>query len=270
MSPGNWVDEKKLEWFKPDTFTLLLFDSPQQPPIPGIQNIYIQVEPTAIYESMWKFNIRQFLIQNWKKYSKILTFDEDVLNACPNAVRYVYGTTWIKPHEYTSISTVKKQFKVSSITGVKGFTPGHQFRTHVYNRQKEIPIPHVCFKSRVGNLPTIENNPTLGESKAPLFETFQFSLVIENSRQKNYFTEKLVDCLLMKTIPIYYGCPNIGEYFDTSGWIILDSENVDTAFAKLSTLTPDWYKKHIVTIESNKQKALAVCDVYVNLKSALH
>jgi hypothetical protein len=269
VSQQGWVDESKMSWYKPKYFTRLYFDTVQTI-TRGNRNIFIQVEPTAIYESMWKFNIRQFLIQNWKRYDKILTFDQDILNACPNAVSYVYGTTWIKPHEYSSVRMEKKEFKVSSITGEKGWTVGHVFRTNLYMRQQEIPIPHVCFKSKVAKtLPSIEDNPTLGDSKAPLFDAFQFSLVIENSRQINYFTEKLVDCLLMKTIPVYYGCPNIDRYFDTRGWIILDTENVDDAFAKLSTLTPEWYSHYTDVIESNAQKALSVSDFYVNLSKVL-
>jgi hypothetical protein len=74
-------------------------------------------------------------------------------------------------------------------------------------------------------------------SKIEIFETYMFSIVIENSRQIHYFTEKIIDCLLTKTIPIYYGCPNISDYFDTSGWIILetrDGQNQPPIFLKMS------------------------------------
>jgi hypothetical protein len=38
--------------------------------------------------------------------------------------------------------------------------------------------------------------------------------VLENSVQKNYWTEKLADAYLSWCVPLYYGCPNIDEYFD--------------------------------------------------------
>jgi hypothetical protein len=55
--------------------------------------------------------------------------------------------------------------------------------------------------------------------KKDLFES-KFSIIIENCKDKNYFSEKLIDCLLCKTIPIFWGCDNIGDFFDTRGFII--------------------------------------------------
>lgn len=52
------------------------------------------------------------------------------------------------------------------------------------------------------------------ETKKEALEKYTFSLAIENCCEPGYFTEKLVDCLIFQTIPIYYGCPNIYDYFD--------------------------------------------------------
>lgn len=41
---------------------------------------------------------------------------------------------------------------------------------------------------------------------------YKFSIAIENCVEENYFTEKITDCLLTDTVPIYYGCPNIEKY----------------------------------------------------------
>lgn len=55
---------------------------------------------------------------------------------------------------------------------------------------------------------------------------FKYSIAIENSVQKNYFSEKLTDCYLTWTMPIYYGCPNVGEFFPEDSYILIDS--IDT------------------------------------------
>ena len=39
----------------------------------------------------------------------------------------------------------------------------------------------------------------------------------------DHFTEKLLDCMLCRTLPIYWGTPNIEEYFDVAGMIICNS-----------------------------------------------
>jgi len=42
---------------------------------------------------------------------------------------------------------------------------------------------------------------------------YSYSIAIENSSQEGYWTEKIADCFLAWTIPIYWGCPNIFEFF---------------------------------------------------------
>jgi hypothetical protein len=102
-----------------------------------------------------------------------------------------------------------------------------------------------------------------------LFKDAQFSLVIENSRQTNYFTEKLCDCLITKTIPVYYGCPNISEYFDTSGWIILDNESMDDLINKLKILDSNYFMKYIDIIEKNFETVKQYIDIQENINRAL-
>ena len=66
-----------------------------------------------------------------------------------------------------------------------------------------------------------------------------FSLVIENSIEENFFSEKLLDCLRTYTIPIYFGCKNIGKYFDVRGMII--PKDVDDAIYKINKLDKNSY-----------------------------
>jgi hypothetical protein len=39
----------------------------------------------------------------------------------------------------------------------------------------------------------------------------------------HYWTEKIADCFLAGTVPIYWGCPNIGDYFPSDAMIRLES-----------------------------------------------
>lgn len=57
---------------------------------------------------------------------------------------------------------------------------------------------------------------------------YKYSIAIENSREKNYVTEKFVDCFLCDTIPIYYGCPNINEIYNKDNFISLKEISVDS------------------------------------------
>lgn len=57
---------------------------------------------------------------------------------------------------------------------------------------------------------------------------YEYSIAIENSEEKNYITEKFVDCVLCNTVPIYHGAPNVSEVYNNRYFrkINLDSPTV--------------------------------------------
>ena len=56
---------------------------------------------------------------------------------------------------------------------------------------------------------------------------YEFSIVLENSKQKNYWTEKLADAYLSWCMPIYWGCPNISDYFPKNSFRLINIESED-------------------------------------------
>jgi hypothetical protein len=89
------------------------------------------------------------------------------------------------------------------------------------------------------------------DDKINLFYSM-YSVATENSSIFNYFTEKLIDCLITKTIPVYWGCPNIMEYFDTSYWI-----NVKDTLK--FNYTEEYYYNNLDKINNNFKKAKEYC-----------
>jgi hypothetical protein len=224
-----------------------------------------------IYEPQSILRIEDSVLVNYHKYDLIITYNDVVLNTCKNArLCLIPAATWIKKEIYLNIDITKKIFKISTVVGFKLMTEGHHFRQLVYYNQSlfKIKYPLVIYRSSAGRVfPEENNNPLLGDNKFPLFETFQFSLVIESCSEKNYFTEKLIDCLITKTIPIYYGCPNISDFFDTEGWIILTStsttERIKELETKLSLLNTDYYARHLSTVNKNYN---ICCEKYSGFK----
>jgi hypothetical protein len=54
---------------------------------------------------------------------------------------------------------------------------------------------------------------TLANKKGGLID-YEYSIAIENCIERDYFSEKLTDCILADVTPIYYGCPGIDRFFD--------------------------------------------------------
>jgi hypothetical protein len=233
-------------------------------------HIYLQQEPEAIRP------IKEYLLRNANKYNVILTFDKDVLRLCPNAILFtLYTETWLNESDYKNIETERKKFKISTLVGGKLLTLGHEVRLFLYFSQLRFQgLPIVFFRSCAPPiLPEITQNPFLEgkecSAKRGLFQDYQFHLAIENSRQENYFTEKIIDCLITKTIPIYYGCPNIADYFDTRGWILLENGTPEELVEKSRVLHYEYYNEHREVIEANYKKALYFKENFQRLNEVL-
>ena len=85
-----------------------------------------------------------------------------------------------------------------------------------------------------------------------------FSVAIENTLYKGYFTEKVLDCFATGTVPVYLGAEDISSYFDASGIIPLTNSCVDD-------LCPDLYYSMLPAIKSNldKVKSLPIPEDYI-------
>jgi len=261
-----------LTWLPPEIFPhinrdiYLAVDYPTLPRLnlPGLLFIGVAMEPDAILHS------RKLFLKAYTKYDMLLTHDEELLKRCPNARVFLFGTTLIPPSIYETIDISRKQPRISCLTGSKELTPAHTYRKLLYNNQLRIPFPITWFRSSGGTpLPVYGDNPIISEDKSVIFLDFQFSVAIENSRQKYYFTEKLIDCLVTKTIPIYYGCSNIAEYFDTRGWILLETTDIDEFVYKVHNFLPK-YEDCMETIEHNYREAMKYKDLALNIHRAIN
>lgn len=82
---------------------------------------------------------------------------------------------------------------------------------------------------------------------------YRFSIVVEGEINDGYFAEKLIDCFAVGTIPIYWGCPKIGEYFDGSG--IYRVEYINDIEFLLEKGDPIPYSQRMIGVENNLELA---------------
>lgn len=223
-----------------------------------------QCEPPEV------FNIIDRLITVHKQYDLILAWDERVLRECSNAVfltesacswlprqcgnlQETYGTmnydgvfhkNPVTP-SYIGCDVGAKKFAVSFLTSSKDYFPGHILRQEIYER----------LPDSVGNLEVWKHkSPPIVPDKRTVLEPYMFSIAPENSRHSGYYSEKLVDCFVAKTIPLYWGCTDIHRHFNADG--IIQFTDYEDLKRKLSELTPNTYHSKKEAIEDNFRRAL--------------
>lgn len=210
----------------------------QQNPV----NILLIQEPNQL------FGFHDWTVNNYELFSGVFTWGQSILEVADNAMFFPFGAG-----DFEMPSTYKhnKQFGVSFMCGPKQLIEGHHLRHRIYSRQSEVSIPTQFFYK--------------GE-KRPCWTTM-FHIGVENSRNQGYFTEKIIDAFLSKTVPIYWGCPNLGDFFDLDGVITFNDEH--ELLNILNNLTEEDYNKRKKAIEYNYQQSLQYADFVGRVKQLL-
>lgn len=193
-------------------------------------------------------DISNYIIQNQNYFDKILSSYPEIISTCENSELFLYASCWIltRPDkkranhrsEYFNIFNTKKKYQLSYVMSKKNFLPGHRLR----HQTKDI-----ILKKRNYNLIFPESIPM--DEKYKLFEDTMFHVAIENTKNINYISEKIIDCFMSYTLPIYWGCPNIGDYFNTDGIIFFNTkEELDDILNNLTE--KDYYDRLDAIIEN--------------------
>ena len=193
------------------------------------------VEPDAIHNLY--INISKHL--HWRFY-KILTKNKYLLEEIHNTSFFYFGSTFIQNSDKIDL---QKKNMASLIASNQNKLTGHKLRHEV--------VQHI--KNNNFNVSVIGRGYRPFENKEDGLKSYRYSIVIENTSELDYFTEKVIDACLLETIPIYWGAPNISKYFDTRGFIVC--ENIDQILQAIRTISIDDYNSKVEWIMKNKVKA---------------
>ena len=148
-----------------------------------------------------------------KYFDFIYTYDEKLLNRNEKYKKMYFGSCWID-EEYCKINEKSKM--TSMVASNKNFTLGHKFRHEIISK---LHSKH-NFELWGSGYNYFEHTP---EKIAERVKDYRYSIVVENGRLSNYFTEKIIDCFATGTIPIYWGDPKIKEIFDERGFYTFET-----------------------------------------------
>ena len=209
--------------------------------------VFVQLEPPEVV------NCLNSVIANHQHFDLILAWHKDILTNCPNAKRFIFGSCWIDLDTFVP----DKQNEISFLMSNKAFAPGHKFRHEIFRYLNQDTINGFSIR-KIMTPPRIDN-------KDIIFKHAKFSIIVENAVHDNWITEKLIDCLATKTIPIYYGCSNVGEFFNEKG--ILRFHSIEELNTILNTITPALYDELSDVINENYTKSLEYLNFQERVKN---
>ncbi|MFN3211252.1 MAG: glycosyltransferase family 10 domain-containing protein [Roseovarius sp.] len=142
----------------------------------------IMAEPAAIHGA---YQAR--VARAARRYHRILSYNEDLLARVPNGIFFPYGSTWVRDWQSRDMT---KSAMCSLIASKKRSQAGHALRHRLVER----------VRAEALSVDVMGRGYKPFDTKAEGLAPYRYSLIIENVQERNYFTEKLVDAVLCRTV----------------------------------------------------------------------
>lgn len=210
-------------------------------------------------------DIYQATLLNAHKFDLVLTYYQPYLDMATdrfapyNNFRFCpYGGTWIDRKDWG----IKPKTKLCSmLIGSKMSTSLHRLRHEMADMIQAYEYPVDFYGVR---------GEPVGygqETKLTVLADYAFTIVTETCYESNLFTEWLLDCFTLGTVPIFCGFPNLGEFFDIYG--VLEWDKSKRLARHLEQISFDTYQEMLPAISSNleQMQAYAVTEdwLYLNV-----
>jgi hypothetical protein len=193
----------------------------------------------------------KWIRNNHHLFDYVLVNEKSLLDIDDKFIYYPFGGCWIEPENRKFHDKTKL---VSIICSGKRNVPDHHKRHELIQRFGE----YIDVMGR-GYQPI--------DSITDGLKDYAFHIAMENQRRDLHFSEKLINPIMTGTIPIYWGMPSIGDYFDTRGMILMnDIEEFPEIY---NSLNEDLYKQMLPYAKDNfetaKQYVLSEDWMYENI-----
>ena len=171
-----------------------------------------------------------------EKFDLVITHDKSLINKFSNC-HHIQQAECRVAHEDWAIHEKSKM--VSLIAANKRILEGHRFRYTVAEKlhaKHKFDLWGGAFNKRFNE-------------KTDALKDYCFAITIHNTIEDNFFTDGIVDCFALGTVPIFRGCPNIDKFFDKDG--IICFETIEELDEILSNLSEEDYQSRLPAIKRN-------------------
>jgi len=236
--------EKEYDWLVIiDDVPSVLPNRTEQLTCPKENTILVTTEPSSIARYGRAFA---------KQFHYLITNQDEKILPHPNAIRSQTGMLWYYGKDYDSIVSVthpKKTKKISTICSNK--KQGHTIHRLRYEFTK-------IMEERIPELDRFGRGFKWIDTKAEGLDDYEFHVAIENHFAPHVWTEKLADAFLGFTVPIYFGCPNVYDYFPKESLIQIDITDVEGSIAKIKEIiaTEGEYERRLPAVKEARRRVI--------------
>ena len=196
--------------------------------------------------------LHEYLTDGYYQYDRLITQHSN--NFGNEQIRAHGAIPWLVERDYDQLSRLQdnranKSNRLCSITSNLSTLPGHKLRLGMLNQFRHWGVEIDIFGRGNTALPN--------DNKFEALYPRKYSIAMENSRYPHYWTEKIADCFLAWTMPIYFGAPNIKEYFPKESMILVDPARPRDALETIQhAISNKAWEKNLDAIEYARNKVL--------------
>jgi hypothetical protein len=260
QSPGNlgvWGDYKfEINNGVDECDSWVVFESTggnESAVVPAGRTILILNEPEYV---------RSYSPEYLRQFDWIVSWRTDL--PASNVIRsHCMDGWWLKrTYDMLKSDRVEKTGLMSVVASDKSSIPEHRKRFAFINRM----IGH--FKDRLTVFGSINGNYC--SDKFAALAPYKYAIAIEAAPFPDYWTEKIADCYLSESMPLYYGAPNIGDYFDHDSFIAIDLDDYKASIRAIEgAIETDAYERNREKVLQAKQKVLDELQTFPQLARVL-
>lgn len=151
----------------------------------------------------------------------------------------------VKPHGISTVCSAKAQ--------------KHTLHSHRYRFTR-------WLKEQLPELALFGHGFNFIEEKADAIDPYAYHLAIENHAAPHHWTEKIADAYLGLSFPIYYGCPNIADYFPPESFVLIQPGELNASLEIIQkTMRDGLHEKHHSALVEAKRRVLDEYSLFPNL-----
>ena len=233
----------------------------EQLPCPPERTLFVTVEPSSI-----KVYDRPFL----RQFGYILTGHEPWSIDQPGVIRSQPGLKWFYGDGGTQLKTYDTMANEAPIPKL------HDLST-VCSAKKQKHTLHAKrfeftakLKQALPDLEIFGKGVRPMADKADAVNAYRYHVAIENHACDHHCTEKISDAFLGWSLPFYYGCTNLRDYFPCESFVEIDIDDVAGTVKQIrETISGGLYEKRLDAIQEARKRVLTQYNLFAVINSLI-
>jgi len=185
------------------------------------------------------------------QFGVVLTSQEPWALQHPGVVHSQCGLLWFYGHDYQQIRDNPPLTKSAEISTVCS------------SKQQRHTLHHLRYQftqkllSRLPQLDVYGHGVRPIDDKRTALDPYRYHLAVENHLCQHHWTEKLADSFLGLSLPFYFGCPNVFDYFPEGSLIPIDIRKFEESLEIIQgTIRDRTWEKNLSAVQEARRRVI--------------